>query len=593
MGWKDLAKRLKTTIFTFVTLAFGVFLNVPAAYGFSGSGAGTTLNPYQITTCAQFEDMNSNLSASYKLMNDLDCSGTLFTPIGSASTGGLAGTFDGGSHTITGITVSQPADYDVGIFGFIEGGSISNLNITNSSVQGLGYVGVLTGGTNGFGSVDHVTITDSGAMGQSMVGGMFGSLFQFSINDVHTANTTVNGTNPSGTTSEIGGLAGEINGADVTRAYVLGGGVTGNIDDNTQSQHIGGFVGEDGNGSNVSDSFTTANVSGHNYVGGFSGDINDTAYATSYASGNVNGDNYVGGFTGRLQTGSIGNSFAVGHVSGFTIGGLVGQTSAGYGGSISNSAWDVTRSGQTDCVGDLGITIDCSGVNVANADPNHFMNNHTNAPLSVWDFTSLWRTNATGYPSFQTTPQRPDNVRVTRISTALTASWDYPADDGGSAVTSYDFGYRLYGSSDAFIFTNGIPASKRTAIISNLLPDTQYEMEVRANNAHGNGVWLGFYTSTLPVVTLTTSSSPTSTTSSTVKPVVIATSSTPDGNTSATTSADPNPVPTGTTPQKERQEHMTNPIKADPTKDSTKTILAVLGVPVLAALLWFGIKIFL
>lgn len=495
---------------SFIVLLLGgltlSFVNARTVHAFSGTGTGTPLNPYQITTCTQLQEITNDQAANYKIMNFIDCGGSMFTPIGDTGPG-FTGTLDGGGNIVDGITAIELTGDHVGMFRLINGGTVSNLTINNSSVQGQAYVGVLAGGTAGFGSIDHVIITNSNAMGEGFIGGMFGSLFRASVSDSYTSNTTVNGTNASGITSQIGGLAGEINMADVSRTYVLGGGVTGNINDPTQAQYTGGFAGDDGNGANIEDSFTTANVSGHHYVGGMSGRVNDSAYVSSYASGNVTGGgSNVGGFAGALYGGVITNSFAAGAVSGFTSGGLVGLTDAGSPGQILGSYWDVTRSGKTDCVGDLQISIDCTGINVSNAAPNYFFNNYTNAPLNSWNFSTQWRTNSATYPTFQTVPEQPDNVRITPSATALQVLWDPPTDNGGSVITSYDVQWGLYaGSLDNT--ASGLSASTLTYTLHNLSPSTTYSIQIRANNAKGNGLWLGLYTSTLAASSTSSSGS--------------------------------------------------------------------------------------
>jgi len=54
-------------------------------FAFTGSGNGTSSNPYIITTPAQLGEVKNSLSASYKLGADLDMSGVTFTSIGSLS----------------------------------------------------------------------------------------------------------------------------------------------------------------------------------------------------------------------------------------------------------------------------------------------------------------------------------------------------------------------------------------------------------------------------------------------------------------------------------------------------------------------------
>ena len=53
-----------------------LFLIEAPASAFSGSGAGTVADPYQITNATQLQEMKDNLTAHYALMNDIDCSDT-------------------------------------------------------------------------------------------------------------------------------------------------------------------------------------------------------------------------------------------------------------------------------------------------------------------------------------------------------------------------------------------------------------------------------------------------------------------------------------------------------------------------------------
>jgi hypothetical protein len=48
-----------------------------AAPSFDGDGAGTLVNPYQITNCQQLQSMQNNLGDHYALKNDIDCSETI------------------------------------------------------------------------------------------------------------------------------------------------------------------------------------------------------------------------------------------------------------------------------------------------------------------------------------------------------------------------------------------------------------------------------------------------------------------------------------------------------------------------------------
>ncbi len=60
-----------------VASLIGLFLIAAPASAFSGGGAGTIAEPYQITNATQLQEMKDNLVAHYALMNDIDCSDTV------------------------------------------------------------------------------------------------------------------------------------------------------------------------------------------------------------------------------------------------------------------------------------------------------------------------------------------------------------------------------------------------------------------------------------------------------------------------------------------------------------------------------------
>ena len=92
-----------------------------------------------------------------------------WTPIGSLSNP-YTGTFDGGGHAISGLQVSG-GDY-VGLFGYVDGGTVKNLNLANVSVSGYYYVGGVVGYNNG-GTIQGCMVSCS-VSGSNRVGGVVG-----------------------------------------------------------------------------------------------------------------------------------------------------------------------------------------------------------------------------------------------------------------------------------------------------------------------------------------------------------------------------------------------------------------------------------
>ena len=93
-------------------------------------------------------------------------------------------------------------------------------------------------------------------------------------------------------------------------------------------------------------------------------------------------------------------------------------------------------------------------------------------------------------------PDAPTAPTVTAFSvtdlTRLAVSWTAPNNAGPSsrtAIVDYDVRYRLQSSSGAFTDLTGTTGTATTAAITSLSPDTAYQVQVRATNAEGTGVW--------------------------------------------------------------------------------------------------------
>ena len=94
-----------------------------------------------ISTCEELQNMSSD--GDHKLMNDIDCSNTVdwnsgagFKPISSFS-----GSFDGQNHTITGLFINRPGEFDVGLFGSTATGSeIKNVGLEDVDITGYQYL---------------------------------------------------------------------------------------------------------------------------------------------------------------------------------------------------------------------------------------------------------------------------------------------------------------------------------------------------------------------------------------------------------------------------------------------------------------------
>ena len=89
-----------------------------------------------------------NESLNCTLTDDINLTEPNWTPIGSYSdydSNGYTGIFDGDGHTISNLNVNMQTTNNVGLFGYVNGGTVENLNLANVSVSGYYYVGGVVG----------------------------------------------------------------------------------------------------------------------------------------------------------------------------------------------------------------------------------------------------------------------------------------------------------------------------------------------------------------------------------------------------------------------------------------------------------------
>ena len=229
------------------------------------------------------------------LDKNIDLTGKEWTPIGTSSSS-YTGTFDGGGHTITGLTVTGSDQY-AGLFGYIDKvGTVKNVvleDVQITSDNSSGYAGGVAG--DSWGTIENCSVSGS-VSGTTFAGGVVGSQWGGSIT----------GCNSSATVKGVifaGGIAGETNsGASLTGCYATGDVTVEN--DGTNNSHAGGVVGYNGGGT-LTACYATGSVTGSGsgtiYVGGVTGSNNlGTLTACYHAKRNINGPNgTTGGVVGR------------------------------------------------------------------------------------------------------------------------------------------------------------------------------------------------------------------------------------------------------------------------------------------------------
>ena len=241
-------------------------------------------------------DINITLTA------DIDLTGKGWTPIGTDYDNSYTGTFDGGGHTITGLTVTTNDKY-AGLFGYLGNFNNAAATVKNVVMDGIqitcnhrsGYAGGVAGYS--WGTIENCSVSGSVSSTVS-VGGVVGAQRDGSITGC-SSSATVKGT------INVGGVAGQtIFGATLTACYA-----TGNVIieiDRTQNISGGGLVGFN-DGISLLACYATGNVTstgsstGYVHIGGFLGDNYITVTACYWKNNHEQGIGYNRESTGATK----------------------------------------------------------------------------------------------------------------------------------------------------------------------------------------------------------------------------------------------------------------------------------------------------
>ena len=229
-----------------------------ATYIFLGGGAGTTANPYLITTVNDLVAARSAAvtnpatpfqSANYKLMANLNMSTVgNFNSFGSYAIP-FKGSFNGNGHKVLGVisgtSSARLSNATVGFFGFVDGATISNLSVdvsyyitstptvasTGSSCAGLvaytsGTGNIVINNCHVTGIIDALT-AGSAATSFARAGGIICNPSSSTNATITIVNSTVDATiiasnqNTAGGSSFCGGIVGEVRSAGVFSVSII------------------------------------------------------------------------------------------------------------------------------------------------------------------------------------------------------------------------------------------------------------------------------------------------------------------------------------------------------------------------------------
>ncbi len=248
-----------------------------------GGGTGTQEDPWLIASQADLialaEFLNSGNAETFDTENagvgnchgyyfkqtaDIDLTGVSWEPIGYSGSYYFAGNYDGGGHSITNAVSTGKVDPDgfatAGIFGWVAFGSVENLHVKNANFVATGqnnysYVGGIAGVCYGS-SIKNCSVENS-------------SLESRRNNNNNCAGSIV-GYSTGGTFEKCAAENNQI------RTMAYGGGFVGEVDDDPD-YGVGNSTFTNCYTANCSVSSKTDDVQGVSLVGGFVGEMTDSA----------------------------------------------------------------------------------------------------------------------------------------------------------------------------------------------------------------------------------------------------------------------------------------------------------------------------
>ena len=241
-------------------------------YTIESNGSYTVYNADGLLNVAELVN-GGKTDINITLDTDIDLTGKDWTPIGTDNDNSYKGTFDGGGHTITGLTFTTNDQY-AGLFGRLNrAGTVKNVVMKDVQITNNRSWSAFAGGVAGYswGTIENCSVSGS-VSGTVYVGGVVGAQIDGSITGC-SSSATVKGT------VDVGGVAGQTNSSATLTACYATGNVIIEIDP-VKNISGGGLVGFNG-GNGVLACYATGNVT-----------------STGSSTGNVHifgllGDNYT------------------------------------------------------------------------------------------------------------------------------------------------------------------------------------------------------------------------------------------------------------------------------------------------------------
>ena len=233
------------------------------------------------------------------LDTNIDLTGKDWTPIGTDYDNSYKGTFDGGGHTITGLTFTTNDEF-AGLFGWLNrAGTVKNVVMEGVQITSNQIYGGSIGGVVGYswGTIENCSVSGS-VSGTVYVGGVVGAQIGGSITGC-SSSATVKGT------VDVGGVAGQTNSSATLTACYATGNVT--IEINPAKNIAGGSLVGMNAGISLLACYATGNVTstgsstGQVHIGGFLGNNYTTVTAGYWKNNHEQGIGYNRESTGATK----------------------------------------------------------------------------------------------------------------------------------------------------------------------------------------------------------------------------------------------------------------------------------------------------
>ena len=267
-------------------------------YTIESNGSYTVYNADGLLNVAELVN-GGKTDINITLEKNIDLTGKDWTPIGTDYDNSYKGTFDGGGHTITGLTFTTNDEY-AGLFGWLNrAGTVKNVVMEGVQITSNQIYGGSIGGVAGYswGTIENCSVSGS-VSGTVYVGGVVGAQIDGSITGC-SSSATVKGM------VDVGGVAGQTNSSATLTACYATGNVTLEIDPKKNIAG-GGLVGMNA-GSSLLACYATGNVTstgsstGYVHIGGFWGNNYTTVTACYWKNNHEQGIGYNKKSTGATK----------------------------------------------------------------------------------------------------------------------------------------------------------------------------------------------------------------------------------------------------------------------------------------------------